>query len=184
MLMWFIGTTISIPGEINTTSIVEKIRTIVYKAEKKPQHTFSLQAVKTRSSLVKLFGFFYILSFALIFGLLTLTLFSLNFTFLGILIFFMFMSLVLLFSLRVSFNAKQLRVESEKESALGHLFNYLTLPFLNFGYYLSKGLSKFNFLTILLDFLIEAPLKSVIDLFEEWTSFMREKKEEVVEQPE
>jgi len=35
-----------------------------------------------------------------------------------------------------------------------------------------------------LDFLIEIPLKNIIEVFEEWTSFLREKKEEVVEIPE
>jgi hypothetical protein len=62
--------------------------------------------------------------------------------------------------------------------------NYLMLPFLNAGFFLSKGLAKINFFSVFLDFIIEAPLKSIIEVFEEWTSFMREKKEEVVEMPE
>ena len=52
------------------------------------------------------------------------------------------------------------------------------------GVYLSKGIAKLNFLTILLDFLIEAPLKIIVEVIEEWTSFIREKREEVVEVPE
>ncbi len=38
-------------------------------------------------------------------------------------------------------------------------------------------------MTVILDFIIEAPLKSIIGVFEEWTSFIKEKKEEIVEQP-
>jgi len=77
-----------------------------------------------------------------------------------------------------------LKVEGEREGFFSHLASYLTLPFLNLGFLLSKGLSKINFFTIILDFLIEVPLKNIIEIFEEWTSFLREKKEEVVEIPE
>ena len=96
----------------------------------------------------------------------------------------MFLSAVLLFAFRIRYNANQLKVESGDESFWGHIVSYLTLPFLNFGFYLSRGLAKINFLTIILDFLIEIPLKNVIEIFEEWTSFLREKREEVIEIPE
>ena len=74
--------------------------------------------------------------------------------------------------------------DADDEGFVGHIINYLTLPFLNLGFYLSRGLAKINFFTIIFDFIIEAPLKTVLEIIEEWTSFIRQKKEEVVEMPE
>jgi hypothetical protein len=184
MLMWFIGLSITIPGAKNTQAIIGKVKSFVYPNGNLKKQLFSIHQVSGRSTLVQIFSFIYLVSFIFVFSLVTYLLVALNFTVLGMIIFFMFLSLVLLFAYRVRYNANQLKVESEQESAVGHFMNYLTLPFLNFGFFLSKGMAKLNFLTILLDFMIEAPLKSVIEIFEEWTAFMREKKEEVVEVPE
>ena len=101
-----------------------------------------------------------------------------------ILIFFAFLSLVILFAFRIRYNAHQLKVEGGREGFLSHLTSYLTLPFLNLGYFLSRGLATLNFFTVFLDFIIEAPLKNIIQIFEEWTVFIREKKEEVIQVPE
>jgi len=48
---------------------------------------------------------------------------------------------------------------------------------------LSQGLAKLSFLMVIMDFLIEAPLKTIISVIEEWTSFIRERREEVVSVP-
>jgi hypothetical protein len=183
-LMFFIGLSIKLPGDKNTNSIIQKIRSFVYKTDIKQKNILYIYQSQTRSSLINIFYIIYLISIMIIFGLLAYLLLLLNFTLIGIGIFFIFLSLVLLFTFRVNYSANQLKVESEHESALGYLFNYLTLPFLNVGFYLSKGLAKINFFTVILDFIIEAPFKTIIEIFEEWTSFMREKKEEVIEMPE
>lgn len=182
--MWAIGFSIKIPAEKNTHQIIARLKSVVYESESGAKHAFSIAQGKAKSTLAQIFTVVYAALFVLVFGTIAYLLLKIHFTLLGIIIFFGFMSLVLLFAFRVRFSAEQLKVEAEEEGFFGHLFSYLTLPFLNFGFYLSKGLAKLNFFTILLDFLIEAPLKSIIEVFEEWTSFLRQKKEEVVEMPE
>ena len=71
----------------------------------------------------------------------------------------------------------------EKEGLFLRLLDKLSLPFLNLGFWLSKSLAKLNVLMIVMDFMIEAPLKSIIRVFEEWLNFIKEKKREVVEVP-
>jgi len=48
---------------------------------------------------------------------------------------------------------------------------------------LSQGFQRVNVFLLIMDFLIEAPLKNVITIFEEWNMFIREKREEVIEVP-
>ena len=184
VLMWMIGLSIKVPGAKNTEQIVQKLNSVTYRSANISKTDFSLIKQNKKSSMSTIFGLLYSILFVLVFGGVTYLLALLNFTIFGTLIFFMFLSAVLLFAFRIRYNANQLKVDSSEESLSGHFVSYLTLPFLNLGFYLSRGLAKINFLTIILDFLIEIPLKNVIEIFEEWTSFIREKKEEVVEMPE
>ena len=183
-MMWMIGFSIRVPGAKNTETIVERLKSVVYEKEEEVKIKLSILKLGKNSTLATFFAVIYSIIFVFVFGSLTYLLTLINFTFLGILVFFGFLSLVVLFAFRVRYNANQMKVDSDSEGLGGHLTSYLMLPFLNFGVYLSKGLSKINFLTVLLDFLIEVPLKNMIEIFEEWTSFLREKKEEVVEMPE
>ncbi len=184
ILMWLIGLSIKVPGAKNTELIIQKLQSVVYNTSDLSKTDFSILKSQKKSNFAKIFGIFYAILFILVFGGVTYVLALLNFTIFSTLIFFMFLSAVLLFAFRIRYHANQLRVESGDESFWGHIVSYLTLPFLNFGFYLSRGLAKINFLTIILDFLIEIPLKNVIEIFEEWTSFLREKREEVIEIPE
>lgn len=182
-MMWLIGMSIRVPGAKNTKIITEKLTTVCY-AQNTMTQQFSVISSKRNNRLSGIFGILYLAIFLLVFGGITYILTILDFTLLGMIIFFMFLSLVTLFAYRVRFNATQLKAESDQENIVSHITNYLMLPFLNTGFYLSKGLAKINFFSVFLDFIIEAPLKSIIEIFEEWTSFMREKREEVVEIPE
>jgi len=183
-MMWLISFSITVPGAKNTQLIIEKINTVIYKSENPVRYQFSIGKNKGNPWLISIFGIFYTLLFFSVFGGISFLLFKLNFSISGILVFFVFLSLVILFAFRIRYHASQLKVESEKEGFFSHLIGYLSLPFLNFGFYLSKGLSALNFFTVFLDFIIEAPLKNIIEIFEEWTLFIREKKEEVIEVPE
>ncbi|RLC31407.1 hypothetical protein DRH13_03095, partial [Candidatus Woesebacteria bacterium] len=81
------------------------------------------------------------------------------------------------------FTASELNVTGEKEGFLSSILTNFTLPLLNLGVWLSQGLAKLSFLMVIMDFLIEAPLKTIISVIEEWTSFIRERREEVVSVP-
>jgi len=69
---------------------------------------------------------------------------------------------------------------SDKEGILAPVADFFMVPILSLGQWVSKGLSRFNFLTFIFDFIIEAPLKNIIEVFEELTHFLKEKREEVV----
>ncbi len=182
-MMWLIGLTIKAPGSKNTERILTKLHTVVYQEDSVTQSQISVMKSKG-SFLQTIFTFIYGVLFLLIFGLISWILVQLHFTFLGTFVFFAFLSLVLLFGFRVRFTAQELKVTGERQGILSYMFDNLTLPFLRTGVWLSKGLAKINFLTAIFDFLIEAPLKTIIEVFEEWTSFIREKRDEVVEVPE
>jgi hypothetical protein len=182
-LMFMVGLSIRRPDEDNTKRIISIIKSFVYKEEHEEKIEFSLVSPSGNSLIYKIFFLVYLLLFLLTFGGITLILFDLSFNIISAGIFFIFLSLVLLFGFRLRYTATELNVQGEKEGFLSHLVTDITLPLLNLGSWLSQGLQKFNFLLLFMDFLIEAPLKNIIRVFEEWTSFIKEKREEVVEVP-
>jgi hypothetical protein len=183
LLMFMVGLSIRKPDEENTQRIIGVIKSFVYENVRDEKIDFSLVSNKGKTLIYRIFFVVYSLFFLITFGGIALILFDLGFNIISAGVFFIFLSLVLLFGYRVRFTATELNVRGEKESFLSHLLSNITLPLLNFGVWLSQGLQKFNFLLIFMDFLIEAPLKNIIRVFEEWTSFVKEKKDEVIEVP-
>lgn len=182
-LMFLVGLTIRRPDEANTERIVSRLKGFIYSKAEEEKMSFSLVPVKRGWLTERIFFVIYGLLSLLIFGGIAYGLFKLHFNIVSAVIFFVFLSLVLLFGFRVRFIASEIIVTGKKEGLLSHLLTNLSLPLLNLGVWLSEILSQLNFLMILMDFLIEAPLKSIIEVVEEWTSFIRERREEVVEVP-
>ena len=181
-LMFLVGLTIKTPDEANTERIIQRIKSFVYPSQEE-KTSFTLGPTKRSQLLTTIFSVLYLLLFILMFGSISYLLLRLNFNIISGLIFFVFLSLVLLFGFRVRFTASELIVTGEREDLFGYFLNILSLPFLNLGVWLSKGIARLNFLMILMDFIIEAPLKTIIAILEELTSFLRERREEVVEIP-
>jgi hypothetical protein len=66
-----------------------------------------------------------------------------------------------------------------RENILVSIVEFVFLPFILIGKILSNVITKSNPFTITLDFLIEAPLKSIIKITNSWLRFIRQKKEDL-----
>ncbi len=182
-LMFFVGISIRRPGGENTRRIVQNIKSFIYEQDHINKIGFSITVNKSAGLIYKIFTLIYISLFILIFGGITVLLTLLDFNMVGIGVFFVFLSLVLLFAYRVKYTASELSVKVPSEGFLSHLSTNITLPLLNLGFWLSEGFKQINIFTIIMDFLVETPLKKIIRVFEEWNNFIKEKKEDVVEIP-
>lgn len=182
LLMLLVGLMIKKPGNENTKNIIEKILDFTY-GEGGKRIEINLIQEKKKGFAFRTFGLFYTIFFMAIFALISLGLYKLEFSIVSAGIFYMFLSLILLFGLRVKHNASEYNVVGEDEGFVTNLFYILSLPFLNVGSWLSQQLTKINFLMAILDFLIEAPLKNVLSILEDWNIFMKEKKDDIVDVP-
>lgn len=180
--VFWVGLTIKRPGEANTQRIIEIIFDFVYQSEQKEKISFSLDQ-KKRGFRQQVFETFYWILFFGVFALVTYLLKRSGFNFVGIGIFFVFLSLVLLFSYRVKFSASELKVTPIEENLASNLLTNISLPFLDLGVWLADKFAQLNFFIVLFDFLIEAPFKNIIGIIDEWTVYLKEKKEEAIEIP-
>ena len=182
-LMFLIGMTIKKPTKENTYRVIQIINSFVYTDDDIEKIPFSLEGRKIGSIISRIFLTFYIFLFLLVFGSIGVLLIGIGFNVLSSALFFIFLSLVLLFVYRVRYTATELNVQGEKEGFWSHVFSLITIPFINVGSLLSQGFQRLNVFLLIMDFLIEAPLKNIISVFEEWNIFIREKREEVIEVP-
>lgn len=177
LLMAVLGLSIKTPGGRNTAAIEDRVRQLL---EGKPsQETIVLG--RSRATLSPGYSLFYTVTNLLIFGGLGWLLWQWHFSWLGIGLFLFFLCVVIFFAYRVRQIAHEFSVVREKENALEAVITFLTLPFLRIGYRLSAEFGKINVFAFVLDVLLEAPFKLMLDLAEHWLDFVRAKREEVVE---
>lgn len=165
------------PDEKNTKAMVEGIIELLSTAPAKVEY---LKPPKKRSIFTKiLFNAIYIAFFLAPFYLIILLLRMLNFSVISIGLFLVFLSIVSFFGTRIRSYSKELFVQTKKETLLGEFVDFFTSPILRFGKWLSLNFSKVNIFAILLDFVIEAPLKYALQVLEEWFGYFKERKEDV-----
>ncbi len=181
LLMLLIVGFVRIPGEDNTRRMFGRIVDVV-DADKSFESslTFILKKPKLRRP-VLIFGFtvFYSLTFFITLSIIYEILTFLNFNLISELIFVFFVSIVSFFGYRVRQIAKEYRLQVG-ESFFSPFVDFFFMPILSLGKFLSSEIAKLNFFIVILDFLIEAPFKLVFEIVEEWISFVRARKEEII----
>ncbi len=184
-LMSIIILSVTIPGDENTRKIYTFIRQIIEQdPEKQPSmfHPVSVDKYAKSKSVVftTFFTLFYLLTYLITFGSIIYILTKLNFNPVSQGIFIFFITLVTFFAFKVTDITHEYLVV-DKDGPLTPLVDFFFLPILRVGQWLSgEVLAKFNILIFLFDFIIEMPLKAIVEVIDEWARFVKIKKEEIV----
>ena len=104
---------------------------------------------------------------------------KLQFSALGLVVFYSFMSLVGFFGFRIRASFSETVPISVREPLLVTFFDLLLLPFVHIGRYLARTFAKINVIVFFLDMLIEVPFKAFFGIMEDWLTFVKEKKDEI-----
>ena len=180
-LMAFILAFFRVPGEDNTKKIYNRIIEIVdANLDFETQIAFVPKKAALRRPLL-VFGFtvFYSLTFIITLTLIYEGLTYLNFNLISQAIFLFFVSVVTFFSYRIRQVTRELTLEA-KESIFMPIVDFFFMPILSLGKYFSQEIARLNFFIFIFDFIIEAPFKLLFEIVEEWISFVRKRKEEII----
>lgn len=169
-----------LPSEANTAKIVEGVEEIVF-TEKQRHEPFKLRKGVKRGAVMNLtFGILYAVTFFISFGIIVWGLDKIGFTWVSMIIFLFFLAFVSFFSIRIRRNAKELIIVPPKENILSFFADFFYVPIIVVGKWLSEKFSRINVFVFILDFIIEAPFKIFVEIAEEWTNYVKERKEDVV----
>jgi len=172
----------AVPGDENTKKIQEGINEIVLESEHDKKHPIKLHYPAKRKAATNLiFGFLYTVTFLISFGVVIWGLVQIQFNIVSIIIFLFFLSLISFFGIRLSKFAKTYSVVETKEHALSFFANFFYVPVVAMGKLLTETFSQINVFIFVLDVIIESPFKIFVEIFEQWSSYVKERKQDIIE---
>jgi hypothetical protein len=176
-LMFFVGLLIRPPAKENIARIKRGVDELLSPEGPKGRE---IRIARKRGFIgALLFTLAYLLTFIVTFGLVYTFLMVLHFTWVSALIFMFFLCVVSFFAFRLRVSSREF-VAVERPDNIGTIIaDFFSLPVLRVGRLLSETLSRFNVFIFFFDFIIEAPFKIFLNLLEEWSAFMKEKKEQL-----
>lgn len=181
LLMLVIVLFFKLPGEENTKKVYNRIINII-DADKsfETQVAYMRKKIRDKNSLrVFVFTIVYTLTFFITLSVINQILTLLNFNLISQALFIFFISVVSFFSYRIKQVASEYKLD-EREGPLTPVIDFFFLPILSIGRFFSRELGRLNVFILLFDFIIEAPFKLIIEIFEEWIKFVKARKEEIV----
>lgn len=178
-LLFLIALVIRVPTDENTKKITQGIKDIVYNYPEKSIKHYVKPVIKRGFAVNLIFQSLYFLTFLVTFGAIILLLYILHFNIIGIILFLLFLSLVTFFGFKVRQGARELLVLDDKDHFITIIVNFFSVPVIRAGRFISQKFSKINFFVFFFDVIIEAPFKIIMDIFEDWSGYIKEKKEEI-----
>jgi len=180
-LLFLVAGFTSVPGKDNTKRLVDRIKTILYHFDtiKDEKDIFHGREQQKRPILTAAFGIVYVAAFGITFGAILWVLGLLHYNPASQVIFIFFVALVTIFAYRIRVSSKEYELV-DRQGVFEPLMDFFFLPILWAGDMLSKEIAKINIFIFLFDFILEAPLKVIFEVAEEWIRFIRTKKEEIL----
>lgn len=165
---------LKLPGDANTEAIMLYAENMLYGQGSRELYT----APKTRRYNSG-FTVAYVLMFVIVFGLTVGQLIALEFNIVHGTIFFVFLATASFLGFRLSNIVRELELVAARPGVFSTLRDFFYMPFILLGQWLSDKYARINIVALILDTLIELPLKTVLRLVRQWTDFLSEKRDAI-----
>ncbi|MCX6798075.1 MAG: hypothetical protein NTX66_02590 [Candidatus Falkowbacteria bacterium] len=179
LLLFFIVFLTSSPTDSNTEKIVEGVKEIAFVGEERRQPIILRKPVKRGFIINSIFNIIYAAAFVVSLYFIIWALTQVGFNWVSITIFLFFLAFVSFFSIITTRGIKELIIIDRKDNLLNFLVDLFYLPIISIGRWLSSNVSKINIFIFIFDFIIEAPFKVLIEIAEDWTRYVKERKDKM-----
>ncbi len=168
------------PTSKNLDRVVEGIQELTYAEKIKTSPYIIKRPIKRSRTVTGIFRLIYATTFIFSIYIVVRALETVAFSWVSIIIFLFFLAFVSFFSVRVKRNIKEFIIEQRKDSLADFLFDFFFMPIVAAGRWLSGKASKINVFVFIMDFIIEAPFKVFVEIAEDWTKYVKERKDEIM----
>lgn len=173
--MVILGQGIKIPNQVNTDALQDYADNMIYG---------DLGQVDLYSTVKK---DHYPVGFKIIYSVMFLTVFVavinlliyLGFNIVQGGIFLVFLAAASFLGFRLAKVVQELELVTVKPGIIMTIRDFIFMPFTVLGKWMSEKYQKINFVSLILDTIIELPLKTVLRLVRQWTGFVNQKKDEI-----
>jgi hypothetical protein len=179
-LMWAMTAKLKLPNAGQREKLVERAWITVSDFEVKVDNRETLTYPKQASVIKRsMYYGFYAALFMAIFYVVIKGLLQFGFNVISLTIFVFFLCVISFFAYRIRQLAQiyYFRPGVRKWSSLGDV---IWLPIVVVGSWLSKEVSKLNFLVFIFDFVLEAPFKIILRFLDRWSEFLSSRRDEAV----
>jgi len=180
VIMMLASAFIRTPGRDNSERIYNAINGVL--TEEDPRLGAPLQikkaADKNKSFMNTIFTLLWIVTFFLMFGVMSYILTRLNFNIVSQAVFIFFLAVVSFLTYRINQSSK-IYTLGVKKTPTTPIVDFLFMPFVQVGRKLTEGVRQINILLFILDFAIETPFKGLFGFFEQWFLFLQVKREQM-----
>jgi hypothetical protein len=165
------------PSKQNLEKVIMETMKISYAYDEKD--TYAIKSSHQNSGIKGFIFMFYALTFIAAFGVTWLLLDAVRFTIASKIIFIIFLSLISFAGTKIRERAKELSVEQERGNFITSIMDWISLPFIQLGKWMSGQWARYNTIAVFLLTLVDLPFQVFIELLEQWRVFIKEKKEEI-----
>jgi len=179
-LMWLLTLGIRTPGEKELKKLLAEAWRIVSgdAGQVNEEEVFVIRKPKWRWSRVVFWGLYAAL-FVVMFAAVYLVLRWVGFSFVSMVVFGFFLSVVTFFAYRIRQSALVYTFRPRTDTRLS-IGEALVLPMVAVGGAVSREVARLNFLAFVFDFALEMPFKTILRFFDGWAHFLSTKQDEVV----
>ncbi len=177
LLLFVVTRVIKLPKDDSKEYTINSIIEIIKGKADLPQLQIWIKRRKSLFSMI--LGIIYLVIFTLIFGMISWILITLKFNIVSGGLFLLFLTIVSYFGLRIRNRAKKWRITPKNTTTKGFVIDLLVMPIVHTGQWISEKFSSANVFVFTMDFFIETPFQIVVEVFEGFTKYLKEKKEEL-----
>jgi len=157
---------------------VEGVNEITFEEKRRNEAIYLNPPVRRGRVSSFVFGMFYAITFLISFGLVVWVLDLIGFSWISIIIFLFFLAFVSFFATRIRKITQEYIIVDSRENILTFFLDFFSIPIIAVGKWLSQRFSRLNVFVFFLDFIIEAPFKVFVEIAEEWTRYVKERKDD------
>jgi hypothetical protein len=180
LLLFIIVFFTRVPGEANTTKIISGVKELFFVGSERTAPIILRPKTKRNSVVNWIFNLIYSAAFLVSLYYIIKVLMLINFNWVSITIFLFFLAFVSFFSVVTTSGVKDLIVIERRENIFTLLIDLFYMPIIMIGKWMSSKVSKVNIFVFIFDFIIEAPFKIVVEVAEDWTRYIKERKDNMV----
>ncbi len=179
VLLFFAVALTRLPSDANTDQIVKGVEEVMFEEKARKQPIILRQPSRRGAAINVIFTIIYAATFFLSFGVVVWFLRQIQFSWVSVIIFLFFLAFAGFFAIRIKRGVKSLVVVEPKENIFTFLWSFFYIPVISTGKWLSGKFRSINIFVFILDFIIEAPFKVFVAVAEEWTKYIKERREKI-----